>query len=413
MKQSIEPGLLRIFRYFTGVATVYFALLWLYAIITTGWGGALQLQFWAGFAVYLGLEGYLSWKKLSARLGRFYLPLGLLISTVVPVFNNLTYLLTPGQANVELIISRSWLWLPVLLVPLVLIAWQYNLTAVVGFTIFANGLELAVLLAVVERFDAQTITTLGVPLIRAFAFGIVGYIVTWLMDIQRQQRANLMHANLRLSRYASTLDELATSRERNRLASELHDTLAHTLSGLAVNLEAIDTILNPAEAEAHAMLDHSLRATRVGLDETRRALKALRARPLEDLGLRLALDKLTQAAAERVGIGVSFACPESLPGLPAEVEQCVYRIAQEGLENMVRHAGASRAGLQVETPGGGLSLTLTDDGVGFNAAAEPAEDRFGLRSLRERAAACGGRLSIESQPGRGTCIRFVWEQGHD
>ena len=211
MKQSIEPGLLRIFRYFTGVATVYFALLWLYAIITTGWGGALQLQFWAGFAVYLGLEGYLSWKKLSARLGRFYLPLGLLISTVVPVFNNLTYLLTPGQANVELIISRSWLWLPVLLVPLVLIAWQYNLTAVVGFTIFANGLELAVLLAVVERFDAQTITTLGVPLIRAFAFGIVGYIVTWLMDIQR---------------HLPTVKVLAPDSLKNQLVHILRDALA-------------------------------------------------------------------------------------------------------------------------------------------------------------------------------------------
>lgn len=413
MTRPIEPGLLRIFRYFAVVATVYFAILWAYAMVTAGWEWALQLQFWSGFAVYLGLAGYLSWNKLQNRLKRFYLPLGLVVSTLFPVLNNLYYLLAPGQASVDLIISRSWLWLPVLLVPLVLIAWQYNLRTVIGFTIFANGLELAVLLAVVDSIDYETISLLGVPLIRAFAFGIVGYIVTQLVETQRLQREKLMLANIRLGQYASTLDQLATSRERNRLASELHDTLAHTLSGLAVNLEAVDTILNPAETEAHTMLNHALRATRVGLDETRRALKALRARPIEDLGLRLALSNMTQAASDRAGIPITFTCPEVLPALPNDVEQCLYRITQEGLENIVRHANASQAGVTLGVDENKLSLALRDDGIGFDASLKLDEDRFGLRGLRERAAASGGQLEIHSQPGQGTRIQFVWEQLND
>ncbi|HNT55740.1 MAG TPA: sensor histidine kinase [Anaerolineaceae bacterium] len=410
MKRPIEPGLLRIFRYFTSIAMAYFAILWAYAILSAGLEWSLQLQLWINFAVFLGLAVYLSWSELEVRLKHFYLPIGLAMSTLFPVFNNFVYLIAPYPTHIDIIITRSWLWLPVLLVPLVLIAWQYDLKAVIGFTIFTNGLELIVLLAVVDQITYETFAVLGVPLVRAFAFGIVGYVVGNLMETQRRQQEKLIEANLRLGRYAGTLDQLATSRERNRLAGELHDTLAHTLSGLAINLEAVKTILNPAEQEAHQMLEHSLQTTRVGLDETRRALKALRARPLEDMGLVLALEQVCRLAAERAAIPIPFSCPTAMGTLPHDVEQCLYRITQEALENIVRHAQATQAGVTLINTGAGVELTIRDNGVGFDLDDRKPDDHFGLSLLQERARSTGGRLGIESRTGGGTQIKFTWEQ---
>lgn len=161
------------------------------------------------------------------------------------------------------------------------------------------------------------------------------------------------------------------------------------------------------------MLDHSLNTTRLGLDETRRVLKALRAGPLEDLGLKLALQNLTQAASARCSIPVTLNCPDQLPVLPMDVEQSIYRITQEGLENIVRHANATQAAVNVEVAAEKLELTIHDDGVGFDPGRVPSEEKFGLRGLQERAASIGGKLVVESQPGSGTTIRFVWERFND
>lgn len=412
MKRSIEPALMYIFRYFCAVASAYFAILWVYAVVSAGWEWQTQLQFWSSFAFYLLLLAYLSWPWLERHLRRLYLPVGLALATLYPVASSSLGQLASGE-DIFNIISRSWLWLPVLFVPLVLIAWQYNFRSVMAFTIFTNLSELIVLLLVVDRITFQTIPLLGVPFFRAFAFGMVGHIVINLVDTQRAQRRKLIQANARLGQYANTLEQLATSRERNRLASELHDTLAHTLSGLAVNLEAIKTVVAPGDVEAQDMLDRALRTTRNGLDETRRALRALRAGPLEDLGLRVALQALAEGAAGRANIVVDFNFPQPAPTLPVDVEQNLYRITQEALENVVRHANASRAVVTLESADGGVKLTISDDGSGFNLAARKSENRFGLRGLRERAEALGGRLNVSSQPGQGTEISFLWEPEHD
>ena len=86
-----------------------------------------------------------------------------------------------------------------------------------------------------DKFSYETLPLIGVPFIRAFAFGTVGYIVNILIETQRMQNQKLIQTNLRLNQYVNTLEQLATNRERNRLAAELHDTLAHTLSGLSIN----------------------------------------------------------------------------------------------------------------------------------------------------------------------------------
>lgn len=413
MKSSIEPGLLKVFRYFSSIAMAYFAIMLVYTILSAGWEWSLQLQLWLNFVVYLGLEGFLSWGKLEQRLKFFYLPIGLSISTLIPVINNAVYLIAPSQTNIDMIISRSWIWLPVMLVPLVLIAWQYNLKAVIGFTVFTNGLELIVLLAVMDTFNYETLALLGVPLVRAFAFGTVGYIVVNLVATKRRQQQKLMQAHIQLGQYATTLDQLATSRERNRLATELHDTLAHTLSGLAINLEAIKTVIDPQQIEAVKMIDNSLQVTRDGLDETRRALKALRARPLEDLGLKLALEKVIQTASERAAIPIDFIYPELVFPLPTDVEQCIYRIAQESLENIIRHANATKVIIEVRSTEDRVEFIIEDNGIGFNLAEKRGGDHFGLVGLYERSESVSGHLKVISQHGHGTQVKFTWERFND
>ena len=392
---------------------VYFAILWMYTLFTVGWEQSMQFQLWGNFIVYLGLFGYLNWSFMEHRLKHYFLLIALTTAAIFPVVGNFVYLLDPHQANIYTIINRSWLWLPIMFVPLVLIAWQYNFRMVLTYIIFTNGLELIVLLAVLDAFTYETLTLVSVPFIRAFAFGTVGYIVNILIETQRMQNQKLIQTNLRLNQYASTLEQLATDRERNRLAAELHDTLAHTLSGLSINLEAIKTVVEPGQDEAQEMLDHSLQITRQGLDETRRVLKALRAGPLEDLGLKKALNNLVQVAAARRSIPISFECPETMPALPTEVEQSIYRITQEGLENIVRHASANRAEVIFKVTAQKLELMIHDDGIGFDPTHISKEEKFGLRGLHERAAMVGGSLSVDSQSGKGTVVRFAWERFND
>jgi signal transduction histidine kinase len=216
-----------------------------------------------------------------------------------------------------------------------------------------------------------------------------------------------------LGQYANTLERLATSRERNRLARELHDTLAHTLSGVAVNLEAIKIMLFPGQTEVSSMVDHSLSATRMGLEETRRALQDLRAQPLEDLGLELALRNLVQALADRAAIETEVDISPNLPALPPEVEQSIYRIAQEALENVAQHASAQHASLGLKTNGKMIELTVADDGGGFDPKSVSGDGRFGIKGMQERAAVVGGSLSVGSRSKRGTIVRFTWERLDD
>ncbi|MBU0511321.1 MAG: sensor histidine kinase, partial [Chloroflexi bacterium] len=219
-------------------------------------------------------------------------------------------------------------------------------------------------------------------------------------------RRELVRANIKLGQHANTLEQLATSRERNRLARELHDTLAHTLSGQAVNLEAIKLMLPSEQTEAHAMLEHSLSNTRSGLAETRRALKDLRSKQLEDLGLMIAVRNLATEAASRAEFALSCQISDHLPELTPDVEQCLYRIAQETLENIVRHADAQKVTLQLKTEDRTLILTISDDGCGFDPQNVDFADKLGIQGMRERAILMSGNLEVHSHSTKGTSVQL-------
>jgi signal transduction histidine kinase len=229
-----------------------------------------------------------------------------------------------------------------------------------------------------------------------------------LMEAQRAQRQRLAEANERLAQYASALEQLTVSRERNRLARELHDVLAHTLSGVAVELEGVRSMLRLDLDRANALLNHSLQTVREGLTETRRALHELRAKPLEDLGLALAVQTLAESYADRYDFRIDLSIELDLDDMPVDVQQCVYRIAQEALANVADHAQAQNAQVVLNREQDRLRLIVRDDGCGF-APRLPGEERhYGLLGMRERAEMIGGNLSIESQVGKGTQITFLY-----
>ena len=327
MNKEIEPGLLQVFRYFTSAELCYFSILILYSALQTGQGfAAVQIQWYLNFANNLLLFIYLSLPSLHRRLGRFYLPIALSLAAAIPALSNLVFL--APQSSWQSVVEPTWLLVPTLLVIAVLLAWQYTFLAVLAFTAGAALIELIVVYSLVGEINADTLPIVGLPLVQAFTFGMIGYIVSRMVAIQRAQRRELIRTNVMLSQHAATLEQLTLSRERNRLARELHDTLAHTLSGQAVNLEATKLMLEPGQPEVEAMLDQALVTTRNGLAEVRRALKDLRSQTVEDLGLPLAIRNLAMEAAARANFALDLEVADDFPRLDTEVEHAVYRIAQ-------------------------------------------------------------------------------------
>ncbi len=409
---SLEPGLLSVFRLFTGLRLA-FAILGLAAyFIFSGIFPNLpeppnQAIYWFSLADSALLIGYLSWPALRRFLGRAFLPIGLAIATIGPSL--VQYLELPGQGGQGLGETRGALQLFLLLfIPLILISWQYNFRTVILYTLGTVLLDWFFIAITMNPLTIGLIPLIGILFLRTISYILVGYMVVRLMSTQREQRRALAEANTQLAHYAATLEQLATSRERNRLARELHDTLAHSLSGVAVQLEAVKTLWENNPEAARAMLDHSLATTRNGLTETRRALQALRASPLEDLGLALAIRSLAESVATRNGLALEVEAPERLENLSPDVEQGIYRVAQEALENVALHAQARNVKMRLSQSDGHFALTISDDGRGFEPGNVDLANQFGLQGMRERTEMLGGSLEVDSQPGSGTTIRLTW-----
>jgi two-component system sensor histidine kinase UhpB len=177
-----------------------------------------------------------------------------------------------------------------------------------------------------------------------------------------------------------------------------------------VQLEALLTVWEPVPELAQQMLSNMLTTTRVGLDETRRALSALRATPLEELGLALAVRTLAEDFGTRHALEMDIDIPEDLDDIPPDVEQSFYRISQEALANIAQHARASSVAIRMDRVNHGLELLISDDGTGFRLDGGKRENqrKFGIQGMYERADAIGADLEIIKQPGNGTLITLFW-----
>jgi len=215
-----------------------------------------------------------------------------------------------------------------------------------------------------------------------------------LIDELRQTQADLAEAERRGGVLA----------ERERLARDIHDTLTQGFASVVMLLEAATTSL-PSGTSGRQHAERALQTARENLVESRRMVWAMRPAALADASLSEALRKLTAELAEDTGIEAETKVIGTPVGLGVDEETAILRIAQEAVSNARRHAEATRVTVTLSHMDGAVVLDVHDDGVGFTPD-EPRADGVGLRTMRERAQAFGGTLTVETHPGEGTAVAF-------
>jgi two-component system, NarL family, sensor histidine kinase UhpB len=193
----------------------------------------------------------------------------------------------------------------------------------------------------------------------------------------------------------------AQEAERARVASELHDEVGQMMTAVLMRLERLRDAVSP---ERLGDLGDAMEAVRGSLEDVRRISQELRPETLEHLGLLSAIRAMCEGLSNRTGLRVRATLPAALTTLDTEAELALYRIAQEALTNVVRHAGARHAWVAIEQQPTAVSLWVTDDGRGLTVAEANAG---GLRGMRERAITIGGQLSVGAAPVGGVEIHLV------
>lgn len=347
------------------------------------------------------------WYWIQKKLGKAFVPTVIGIMTVLPIVIN-WLMIGPFPLGSRFTPDNPiWRQFPFLFIGILLVAWRYKwshlLAVILGITALSFGSMWSTLGPGGSGFQGNVSNTL----IQTFIFLAVGFSINFLMNRLKKQHESLVAANINLTHYASTLDQLSASRERNRLARELHDTLAHTLSGLSVQMETIKAYWDVDPPTARSLFEKSLAAAHSGLEETRRALKSLRATPLDDLGLALAISNYARDMTVRSNLQLEMNVSDKLPVMSPDVEQCIYRIAQEAITNVIHHASAKKLTLTLENLNKTVLLTVTDDGTGFEIEKSDQMNHFGLKGMKERTDLVGGQLQVTSKPGFGTTIRLT------
>ena len=221
-----------------------------------------------------------------------------------------------------------------------------------------------------------------------------------LMTIANHAVVAVEHA--RLFRQAQSL---AIAEERNRLAREIHDTLAQGLIATILYLERLDLKLADGDDSTRQLVDRALALTRDNLEEARRSVHDLRAAPLEGRTLLEALHHLVDDLRDEGLFTVDLRAPMSLPLFAALVETALFRIVQEAISNCRKHSDCTAIALDIDVRNDDLWLCVSDNGCGFNVdEARDQPDRFGLASMFERVTQIGGTLDIRSEAGEGTTV---------
>ena len=238
---------------------------------------------------------------------------------------------------------------------------------------------------------------------------IATYVTLYMRQIEAREKAQalaaeLESANRQLSEYAAQVEDLTIANERQRMARELHDTLSQGLAGLILQLEAADAHLtNNRNDKAQAIIGNAMEQARVTLADARRAIDDLRQPSLDDLNsaLRLELDRFTTAT----GIPVHFHS-DPTPPLPDSAKETLVRALAESLTNIANHAHAQNVAVDVRMKDKNISVTIQDDGQGFDASAIPS-GHYGILGIKERVRLVNGSFEIHSENGKGTMLKIT------
>lgn len=215
--------------------------------------------------------------------------------------------------------------------------------------------------------------------------------------------ANQAAVAIENARLYERAQQAAALEERQRLARELHDSVSQALYGIVLGAHTALAMLDTDRTKLVEALNYVISLVGAAMTEMRALIFELRPESLQVEGLANALGKHAAALSARFGIEVDTELCEE-PEVPLASKETLYRIAQEALQNAVKHARPTRLSLQLICESDSLVVQVSDDGIGFDPTAS-FPGHLGLRSMRERAARVGGTLEIESAPGRGTRLR--------
>ncbi len=234
---------------------------------------------------------------------------------------------------------------------------------------------------------------------------VVGAVVTFSdISARKHTEAALRASNVALQRLSAHADRIIEE-ERHSIARDIHDELGASLTALQLGMNWLGGQL--PDAGQRERIDEMLAIAGNAMSAVRRILNDLRPGVLDHLGLWAALEALLKDFQRRDGPRCLFDCPPAIETtrLGRETEIALYRIVQEALTNVRRHAGAEQVTLSAGAAGRDLMIALSDDGCGMRVPAHPVS--FGLLGMRERTRALGGRFEIDSSPGAGTTLRVI------
>jgi signal transduction histidine kinase len=257
---------------------------------------------------------------------------------------------------------------------------------------------------------------LGIPLI--LADKAIGAIVIRFSELRQFGSVELELAQglaqqatlaLQLTRLAEQARKAAITEERNRMAREIHDTLAQGFTGILIQLQAAKQVLNGAHHEATQHLESAVALARVGLTEARRSVQGLRPQLLRDGNIATALDQLVHQLATDSMIRIHFSSNADAQRLTwsPDIESNLLRISQEAIANAMKHSGANQINVHLSAGPEAIQLAVEDNGAGFDPHVNSLSRGFGLISMQERADRIGGDLTILTKPGAGTKVHLL------
>lgn len=269
-------------------------------------------------------------------------------------------------------------------------------------------------LYVTEKADGQPFTDGDEALIVAFAAFAVGAIESALLVQAERARAEAVAELAVVTERASFKREMlgeilnAQEAERARVSRDLHDDIGQALTSVLLGLRLVESCLtsdDAAHADARERTDDVRKLVADALRQTRKLAFDLRPTLLDDVGLLPALERLAEDMTARGGTTVALAADGfAADRLPPEIETVIYRVVQEALTNITRHANAATASITVIVAEGRVRALVEDDGIGFETGTARMRGRLGLKGMTERADLVGGTVELSSTPGSGTTL---------
>lgn len=235
--------------------------------------------------------------------------------------------------------------------------------------------------------------------------------VKTLYDRLNKTNEELQKANNRLKEYSKIMEKAGETKERNRLAREIHDTLGHTLTGISAGIDACITTIEHSPAEVKKQLELISKVTREGIKDIRRSVSRLRPDALERLNLEAAINKMIKELETVTSANILFESKVETLKFDADEEDAIYRVVQESLTNAIRHGNPTQVWVQIRSEEGEVILTIKDNGVGCKTM----KKGFGTRHITERIEMLNGKVTFEGMNGFTVTARIPirWGEGYD